>query len=440
MTGATSSGPPTVVVVVVNWNGKHLLGDCLQSLSKQDYPEDRYQVIVVDNGSTDGSTEWMRRHYPSVRVIDAGSNLGFAAANNLAIAQSDSDYVALLNNDAAAESPWLTELVSVAEADPRVGAVNAKIWLTDNRLPIALVTSGCFVPGAHDPRRLAAKVAVEALAGGSSARIEFTQGAFGLEHDPHGSFRWVSPSAEIRVPIHDVNAGEVSLSMLPAPYPGVAPPRITFAVGGKTVSESAVPGDHAIDIKIPFVPEDTRPVIQNAGSIVLPDGAGSDRGTVIVGGEAYYDLDRGQYDAIEEVPAFCGAACLLRRAALEDVGVFDGGFFMYYEDTDLSLRLRKAGWRVLYAPSAHVRHTHSATSVEWSPMFCYFTERNRLLMLIKNEPARVALREWAIYTKRLLGRHESSSNRKRYLRVQRSLLSKLPGALAARRAAITRDG
>ncbi|MBO0728791.1 MAG: glycosyltransferase family 2 protein, partial [Acidimicrobiaceae bacterium] len=78
---------------------------------------------------------------------------------------------------------------------------------------------------------------------------------------------------------------------------------------------------------------------------------------------------------------------LLNRAALEDVGVLDPTFFCYYEDTDLSWRMRLHGWQVVYEPAAVVEHLHAGTSVEWSPFFTFHVDRNRLFMILKNAPA-----------------------------------------------------
>jgi GT2 family glycosyltransferase len=123
-------------------------------------------------------------------------------------------------------------------------------------------------------------------------------------------------------------------------------------------------------------------VVNNVGSVFHHPGYGADRG--------YQEVDAGQYDVAEDVAMLCGAAVVLRTAALDQVGVFDDDFFMYYEDTDLSWRLRAAGWSLRYEPAAVVRHLHSASSVEWSPFFTFHVERNRLLTLVKNAPARLA--------------------------------------------------
>ena len=85
------------------------------------------------------------------------------------------------------------------------------------------------------------------------------------------------------------------------------------------------------------------------------------------------------------------------KAELEDltgraVDWFDDDFFLYYEDTDLSWRLRADGWNIRYEPTARLRHLHSASSVEWSPLWMFHVDRNRLLMLTKNASAPLARR------------------------------------------------
>jgi GT2 family glycosyltransferase len=111
----------TVAVVIPNWNGSTHLPDCLDSLEQLDYPRDRYEVIVVDNGSTDGSVGLLRQRYPWVRVVAEQVNLGFAAASNLGAEQATAECVAFLNNDMRVDSGWLTALVESYE--PEAGYV-----------------------------------------------------------------------------------------------------------------------------------------------------------------------------------------------------------------------------------------------------------------------------------------------------------------------------
>lgn len=111
--------------MIVNWNGRDLLPDCLGSLAEQTRAPD--EVVLVDNGSSDGSVEVARRLLPSVRVVELGRDLGFAAANNRGIEAATGDLVVLLNNDTWATSTFLEALVAAAERDPRIGMVAPKI-------------------------------------------------------------------------------------------------------------------------------------------------------------------------------------------------------------------------------------------------------------------------------------------------------------------------
>ncbi len=114
-----------VSVVVVNWNGERYLRDCLGSLMAQTY--DHAEVILVDNGSTDGSVELVRRAFPTVRVLRNEANLGFARANNQAIEASEGEFIATLNNDACAEPEWLASLVEAMGNDRSIGSCASKM-------------------------------------------------------------------------------------------------------------------------------------------------------------------------------------------------------------------------------------------------------------------------------------------------------------------------
>ena len=123
---------PTVSIIVLNWNGKHDTVECLESLSHISYPN--YEVIVVDNGSTDGSVEQFKARYPEITVIENQDNLGFAEGNNVGIRaalQEDTEYVLLLNNDTIVDPRFLDELINVAEREPRVGFAGPKIYYYD---------------------------------------------------------------------------------------------------------------------------------------------------------------------------------------------------------------------------------------------------------------------------------------------------------------------
>lgn len=118
---------PAVSVIIVNLNGRSLLGDCLDALAAQDYPQERLEIVLVDNGSSDDSVAFVRETHPYVRIVEAGRNLGFAGGNNLGARVATGDYLALINNDARADAHWLRALVDVLESQPEVACAASKI-------------------------------------------------------------------------------------------------------------------------------------------------------------------------------------------------------------------------------------------------------------------------------------------------------------------------
>jgi hypothetical protein len=122
-----------ICVVIPNWNGKELLKPCLDSVMAQKQP---CEVIIVDNGSTDGSAEYLKKHFPGAKVIELDKNYGFAGGVNagIKVAMKDgADFIALLNNDAVAEPDWLGNLLETAEKHPQVGIVTSKILRKDKK-------------------------------------------------------------------------------------------------------------------------------------------------------------------------------------------------------------------------------------------------------------------------------------------------------------------
>jgi GT2 family glycosyltransferase len=249
---------PFLSILVVNYNGTRYLPACLTALRGQTLSADRFEVVVVDNGSTEGGLDRLEASFPWVRWVRLGRNFGFAGGNNRGLPYCRGDCVVLLNNDTVPEPDWLAELAAAAEADPGAGGIASKLVFHS------------------DPR-----------------------------------------------------------------------------------------------------------ILNSAGLNLRRDGRGEDIG--------FRETDRGQYDAATEVFGGCGAALLLRRELLDDLGGFDERLFMYYEDLDLAWRARRRGWRFRFAPAARVRHVHCGSSGEWSPFFCYHVERNRVLVNLRNADLWLAL-------------------------------------------------
>jgi GT2 family glycosyltransferase len=246
-----------MAVVVVNWNRRDLLRACLQSLTLQNLNQP-FEVVVVDNGSTDGSAEMALEEFGKsagfkLNIIRNAENRGFCAANNQGFAATTAEFIALLNNDAEAEPDWLANLATAFVGRPDIGMAASKILVYE------------------DPRR-----------------------------------------------------------------------------------------------------------IDKVGHLIYPDGQNRGRGT----GE----LDRGQYDRVEEILWPDGCAAMYRRAMLDEIGGFDEDLFAYADDAELGLRARIAGWKCLYIPDARVRHHRGATLGVRSSRRLVLIERNRVLLAAKLFP------------------------------------------------------
>ncbi len=117
---------PTLSIIIVNWNTGALLCECLRSIARET-PDLPHEIIVVDNASTDGSADLVRRESPAVRLIESGANRGYAGGNNLALPAVRGAFIALLNPDTRIEDRALERLVAFLRARPQAGAVGPRL-------------------------------------------------------------------------------------------------------------------------------------------------------------------------------------------------------------------------------------------------------------------------------------------------------------------------
>lgn len=116
---------PRVSIIIVNWNGREHLEDCIDSLMAQTFRD--FEAILVDNGSTDGSVTFVRERFPWVKLVELPENTGFATGNNRGLSHATGEYIVTLNNDTKADENWLATIVGVADANPRAGMVGSRI-------------------------------------------------------------------------------------------------------------------------------------------------------------------------------------------------------------------------------------------------------------------------------------------------------------------------
>jgi GT2 family glycosyltransferase len=425
---------PRATVVIVNWNGERLLRSCLDALARQQTSAP-FLTWVVDNASSDSSVQLLETEYPDVRVLRNDANLGFAGGNNTALRQVTTPYAVLLNNDATPEPDWLEQLLAPFDepgAD-RLAAVTSKVVFAPKFLPVTLTTEG-FTPGPKDPRELGLqlyRVSVEDE--DVTERVLMENATWGPEGEGPARFRWTRPTADLLVPLPDGLPGPLEVTFRWAAERD-KPVQVSTGANPRTLPVTTTVEDVVLEVPAGYTAVD---VVNNVGSIVVTSGYGADRG--------YQEIDRGQYDEAEQVFALCGCAVAFRTEAGQQVDWFDDDFFLYYEDTDLSWRLRAAGWQIRYEPKAVVRHIHSATSVEWSPTFVFHSTRNRLLMLTKDASAARVRREWMAFLRETVnmlrfvvgalrrGRKPSLQRLRMQARVLASLVRLTPAALRARR-------
>ena len=241
---------PPVSVVVVNYNGKEFLKQCLLTLSKTNYPN--YQIVVVDNASTDGSLTEIRKSFgsdPRIKVVENSENVGHAEGCNIGAKNTEGKYLVFLDSDTEFKAEnWLWELVKFMENDDSVGLAQAKLVLAEDKNCLDYVC-----------------VDVDALG--------------------------------------------------------------TWAANY---------GSKAENLKESF-----------------------------------------------EILAASAGCCIIRREIFDQAGGFDPNYFIYDDDTDLSLRVRLLGHRILYVPSAVVIHRGGILRGV-SGMMLYHSSKNRMRTVLKN--------------------------------------------------------
>ncbi|WP_412022350.1 glycosyltransferase [Burkholderia cepacia] len=436
---------PLVSLIVVNFNGLRFLPGLLRSLTQTDYP--RYEIILVDNASSDASIDYVTEHFPSVRIVKSSKNLGFAGGNNLGMQAANGDLIGLINNDTEVDPKWLRELVTALVRDPKVWATGSKLVFFRKYVEV-VVKSGVFKPSekglSSDQRELGLLLDENsAFVGCDYRKPVFAAGFWGSEQLAGRRVRWTSGEARLLLPVMPAadNDDEYQLSLIVSGTEAGAGTSFSVELAGTQIGHGVLSSEfdeHLLRIPRAMVSGACFDLLNNTGTRLSESGDASDRGI--------YEPDHGQYDQEEDVEALCGAAMLMKRTALERTGLFDSRFFMYYEDADLCWRIRRTGGVLRYVPTSVVRHIHTGSSVEWSPMFIYYVSRNHVLIRFKHAALRVAMGSYLIeaarcaracvaWARNAVGGGHDQRARAEFglrLRLQIDLVKKVPGTLLRR--------
>ena len=119
-------------IIIVNYNGKHLLSSCLEAVFSQSHQA--LEVIVVDNGSSDGSVAFLQKQFPGVLIYPLEENLGFTGGNIEGLRHANGEWIVLLNNDALLCQNWLKVMIAAMESDPELGLCASRLVVDGTRL------------------------------------------------------------------------------------------------------------------------------------------------------------------------------------------------------------------------------------------------------------------------------------------------------------------
>ena len=356
-------------MVVVDYKGDRFLACLIESLLSQSYKN--FEIVIVSNSSRDLRTSSFENG--RIKILFLGENLGFAEGCNHGVKIATGDWIMLLNNDAWVQNDCLARLSDALGANESAACVVSKIQFfpiyTSFKLRSPAFTPSDVDTSSADRRKLGLRVRFPRDWKRSTGLINVA-GFHGSEIEDGNEWRWSKDKATAWIPLKKSGGDLLDLEIgTPQELLG----RTAIISIGSDTKEINIDGDKH---HLSFGDIETFDVINSAGSLLNDEGDCRERGI--------YEKDEGQYDEPEEVSAFSGCSVLIRKEVFEELGGFDPKFFAYYEDADLSWRIKKAGWKILYEPKSVVRHHRSMTSGQQSPFFCFHIYRNKRWSIAKN--------------------------------------------------------
>ena len=380
------TGDPLATVIIVNYNGAHLLPACLDALDAQRTDAVAFDTVVVDNASSDESLQLLADKYPWVQVIASARQYRLRRREQPGVAAVVDQVRRPAEQRRHARARLAGQPPGAVRSgdEPRSQRSAGKVVFMPRFVRLAFATDG-FRPGPHDRRDLGMRIhRLSADGADVSAKVLWESAAYGLERvGGQEYFCWTRPDGEILIPVPIQRAPGGVLD---------APLTITLTIAAETTKPVLVNGVRSTvaqtpseiescsrSARLPRWMSSTMPAASCCATAGTAPTAASSRSTAA----------SSPRPRRSSPPAATGwrSGPTLGTA----VGWFDDDFFMYYEDTDLSWRIRSRGYTIRYQPDAVLRHIHAASSKEWSPLWVYHVDRNRLLMLTKDASARMAV-------------------------------------------------
>lgn len=398
---------PFVSIIIVNYNGRQWLELCLPSVFAIDYPQQSYEVIVIDNASQDNSVSFIQKKFPQIKLIQSESNSGFTGGNNLGIDAAQGEYIVLLNSDTQVDEKWLSTLVKTARKNPKAGIIQSKLLLgtafTTLHIESTVTTRSALVGSTdHQPLGILIEKICCSLAEYESS-IWYDHGCL----EPQVSdvtTRWTTGDARVCIPYLPKKVKfELVLRGYPLETNQTATVKITL--GSSVIFEGGIePGkirQLSFDSSAIDPEKDLFRVVQNAGNQLLHSGYSKDLGSILRFEHQkpieFYEKDSHFFDKEERITAACGASCLIKKSVIDQIGGFDGHYFMYYEDLDFSVRAWKVGWDIVLAPESLVYHHHMGSTKSGNWLFFHFLiQRNHILFVLTHYPIALFVKFYAV--------------------------------------------
>lgn len=354
-----------VSVVIVNYNGKKYIDELFAALQNQTAENFIYEIVFVDNNSSDDSLKYIHQQWAdkikNLKIVEHKINSGFAGGNNLGVKESQGRYIVLLNNDTKPNKDWLQNLYNFFINKENIVIANSLLLFYYDYIKIEFHTKDKFV---------------------ISNKIKINETEYIIDNKFCRNLLYNNDKltcfghSEIYIPLID---GIMDYNIEINKISGLEKDKVIVGEISRNFSSSI-----NINLSKEAILINKKTLVQNAGSGVNENYDGYD-----IGFTDEYDE---KYMKPYQITNACGASMMMEKEKFMSAGGFDETFFMYYEDTDLSFRLRKNGGEIWYCPDSIVRHIHTGSSKEWSPFFIYHVTKNKLLFIYKNISKRVYMK------------------------------------------------